>query len=313
MLDLLARVDALTARKHAARRQRSRSSPSTSGGGRPSRACARFAAIDTLTALSIHLELGADWHRFEKAHRLGCVARVDPVAEPIRRVLPPGRDHQDRLHARPPAADRSRLALRPATRGSARPSRARQHGQPEHVLAIANRAQHRLHRVYRRMRARGKPHHVDRRRGRPRTRLLPLGRRHRRLTHARHPPRSGGRGAGPIKRPGTRETPMSNTHRCHARLLDPRTPAAHQGLGVAIPAYQTGDAVNEPDAPPSRTHQRPCKTDAIPHAHLTNVTHAAATSSSARCLSAVSSNERCTWLVCDPCIAARSSGARRSR
>jgi hypothetical protein len=36
----------------------------------------------------------------------------------------------------------------------------RQHGQPEHVLAIANRAQHRLHRVYQRMRARGKPHNV---------------------------------------------------------------------------------------------------------------------------------------------------------
>jgi transposase len=36
----------------------------------------------------------------------------------------------------------------------------RQHGQPEHVLAIANRAQHRLHRIYTGMRARGKPHNV---------------------------------------------------------------------------------------------------------------------------------------------------------
>jgi transposase len=36
----------------------------------------------------------------------------------------------------------------------------RQEGQPDHVLQIANRAQYRLHRVYTRMRARGKPHNV---------------------------------------------------------------------------------------------------------------------------------------------------------
>jgi len=38
--------------------------------------------------------------------------------------------------------------------------RNRQQGQPDHVLQIANRAQQRLHRVYHRMRARGKPHNV---------------------------------------------------------------------------------------------------------------------------------------------------------
>ncbi len=36
----------------------------------------------------------------------------------------------------------------------------RQHGQPDHILAISNRAQQRLHRVNRTMRARGKPHNV---------------------------------------------------------------------------------------------------------------------------------------------------------
>ena len=36
----------------------------------------------------------------------------------------------------------------------------RQHGQPDHVLQIANRAQQRLHRLYTAMRARGKPHNV---------------------------------------------------------------------------------------------------------------------------------------------------------
>jgi transposase len=36
----------------------------------------------------------------------------------------------------------------------------RQAGQPEHVLQIANLAQQRIYRVYRRMKARGKPDHV---------------------------------------------------------------------------------------------------------------------------------------------------------
>jgi hypothetical protein len=36
----------------------------------------------------------------------------------------------------------------------------RQQGQPDHVLQIANRAQQRLHRVYHRMRGRGKAHNV---------------------------------------------------------------------------------------------------------------------------------------------------------
>ena len=38
--------------------------------------------------------------------------------------------------------------------------RNRQQGQPDHVLQIANRAQHRLHRVHNRMRGRGKAHNV---------------------------------------------------------------------------------------------------------------------------------------------------------
>ena len=36
----------------------------------------------------------------------------------------------------------------------------RQAGQPDHVLQISNRAQQRLHRVHKRMRARGKPGNV---------------------------------------------------------------------------------------------------------------------------------------------------------
>jgi transposase len=36
----------------------------------------------------------------------------------------------------------------------------RQQGQPAHILAIANRAQQRLFKVHRQMKARGKPHNV---------------------------------------------------------------------------------------------------------------------------------------------------------
>jgi len=36
----------------------------------------------------------------------------------------------------------------------------RQAGQPDHILAISNRAQQRLHKVNRSMKARGKPHNV---------------------------------------------------------------------------------------------------------------------------------------------------------
>jgi transposase len=36
----------------------------------------------------------------------------------------------------------------------------RQLGQPDHILAISNHAQQRLHRVNTRMRARGKPHNL---------------------------------------------------------------------------------------------------------------------------------------------------------
>jgi hypothetical protein len=60
----------------------------------------------------------------------------------------------------------------------------RQAGQPDHVLAISNRAQQRLHKVNRTMRARGKPHNVTVVACARELSLLPLGRRHRRLTPA---------------------------------------------------------------------------------------------------------------------------------
>ncbi len=37
-----------------------------------------FRGVDTLTAFAIHLELGADWTRFQKAHRVGSWLGLTP-------------------------------------------------------------------------------------------------------------------------------------------------------------------------------------------------------------------------------------------
>ena len=82
----------------------------------------------------------------------------------------------------------------------------RQHGQPDHVLQIANRAQQRLHRVYtRHARPRQAPQR-DGRRVRPRAGLLPLGRRDRTLTQLsaeQQQPR--------LRRPGRRAATAAGT------------------------------------------------------------------------------------------------------
>ena len=213
--NLIAQVDGLTARKHALAERLSevgdrravvadRRPPADVPWRRhpdraldPSRARGRLAPLP---------ESAPRW----------VLARVDPIAQPVRRVLPAGRDHQDRIHSRPPTVDRVSVALRPRAedrRDTREPPTRTARARP----AIANRAQHRLHHVYVRMRARGKPHHVT---------VVAVARELACFLwaaatapspHLKAPPGSGGRGAGPIKRPGTRESAMSNTIRCHAR------------------------------------------------------------------------------------------------
>jgi transposase len=118
-----------------------------------------FRAVDTLTALSIHLELGADWHRFEKAPRVGAWLGLTPS-------LTQSGESQTQGHTTKTGSTLARrLLIEAAWHYGPRPYvgptlQARQDGQPEHVLAIANQAQARLHRVYRRLKARGKPHGV---------------------------------------------------------------------------------------------------------------------------------------------------------
>jgi transposase len=121
-LSLLAQVDGLTARKLQLAEQTGQLS--TDERWWPTVARLRcFRGVDTLTALSIHLELGADWARFEKAPRVGAWLGLTPSLNQSRGEQDPRRDHQDRVDARASAAGRSRLALRTQTICRADPDR----------------------------------------------------------------------------------------------------------------------------------------------------------------------------------------------
>jgi transposase len=118
-----------------------------------------FRGVDTLTAFALHLELGGDWERFPRASALSAWLGLVPSL------------HQSGESSRQGAITKTgsmlarRLLVESAWHYGREPRigatlRNRQIGQPDHVLQIANRAQQRLHRVYHRMRARGKPHNV---------------------------------------------------------------------------------------------------------------------------------------------------------
>ena len=156
--DLLAGVDGISARKAAIALQLSQLATDEAWWPTVARLRA-FRGIDTLTALSLHLELGGDWRRFERASALAAWLGLTPSLSQsgessrhgsitktgsmlARRLLVESAWH----YGRPP-----RLGATLA---------ARQAGQPDHILAISNRAQQRLHHVNRNMKARGKPHNV---------------------------------------------------------------------------------------------------------------------------------------------------------
>jgi transposase len=156
--NLVAQVDGLTARKLALAERLSRLAVEGEWWATVARLRC-FRGIDTLTALSIHLELGGDWQRFHKAHRVGSWLGLTPSLDQSGES-----SHQGSITKTGSALAR-RLLIESAWHYARQPRigatlKSRQHGQPEHVLAIANKAQHRLHHVYHRMRARGKPHHV---------------------------------------------------------------------------------------------------------------------------------------------------------
>jgi len=117
-----------------------------------------FRGIDTLSAFALHVEIG-DWQRFscptQLAAWVGLVPSLDQSGESSRSgsITKTGSKYARRLlveaawhYQRGPMIG---VAL----------SR-RQEGRPAHVLQIAWRAQHRLHRLYARLRARGKHENV---------------------------------------------------------------------------------------------------------------------------------------------------------
>jgi transposase len=156
--DLIAAIDGLSARKAAIALQLSQLATDPTWWPTVARLRA-FRGIDTLTAFSIHLELGGDWRRFERATSLSAWLGLTPS------LSQSGESSRQGSITKTGSMLARRLLVESAWHYS-RPPRLgatlanRQQGQPDHVLQISNRAQQRLHHVNRHMRARGKPHNV---------------------------------------------------------------------------------------------------------------------------------------------------------
>lgn len=157
-IDLLAAVDGLVARKAALEERLARLAQDERLWPTVARLRA-FRGIDTLSALCLHLELGGDWQRFSSPHKLFGWLGLTPSLDQSGESSAQGAITKT-------GSSRARRLLVEAALHYGRPPRIgatlqnRQLGQPDHVLAIAWRAQHRLHRLYRRLHDRGKPHNV---------------------------------------------------------------------------------------------------------------------------------------------------------
>lgn len=118
-----------------------------------------FRGIDTLTALMVHLELAGDWQRFRSPRKLASWLGLTPS------LSQSGQSHHQGAITKTGSPIARRLLVEAAWH-YARPPRIgatlanRQTGQPDHILQITARAQHRLHRTHQRLRAHGKPGNV---------------------------------------------------------------------------------------------------------------------------------------------------------
>ena len=182
--DLLATVDGLTARKKALAERISELATDPAWWPTVARLRA-FRGVDTLTALAIHLELGADWARFEKPTRVGSWLGLTPSRQQS------GESDRHGSITKTGSMLARRLLVESAWQYAREPRIGvtlanRQDGQPDHVLQIANRAQQRLHHLYTEHARPRQAAQRDRRRGRPRAVVLPLGRRDRTLTQRPH-------------------------------------------------------------------------------------------------------------------------------
>jgi len=156
-IDNLAACDGLLARKQALDERLSRIAREPEFWPLVSRfRC--FRGLDTLSALIIVLEV-ADFTRFARAVQLGSWLGLVPSREQS--------GEHDRHGAITKTGSRyARRILVEAAWHYTRPPRIgqtlaeRHDGQPDHILQIAWRAQHRLHRIHKRMRERKKPGNV---------------------------------------------------------------------------------------------------------------------------------------------------------
>jgi len=157
-IDLLAAVDGLIAWRGALDERLSRLASDERLWPTVARLRA-FRGIDTLTALALHLELGGDWQRFSSPRKLFSWLGLTPSLDQS------GQSKTQGSITKTGSTYARRLLVEAAWHYIRQPAigatlRNRQSGQPEQILQIAWRAQHRLHRLHGRLRERGKPHNV---------------------------------------------------------------------------------------------------------------------------------------------------------
>lgn len=154
-IDLLAAVDGLIARKDAIDERLSRLARDDRLWPTVARLRA-FRGIDTLSALALHLEVGGDWQRFTAPRRLFAWLGLTPTLEQS------GQSSTQGSITKTGSTYARRLLVEAAWHYARQPVigatlRNRQAGQPDHVLQIAWRAQHRLHRLHHHLTDRNKP------------------------------------------------------------------------------------------------------------------------------------------------------------
>jgi transposase len=158
LIDLLAAVDGLTARREALDERLSRLAQDPRLWPTIARLRA-FRGVDTLTALALHLELGGNWARFRSPAKLVSWLGLTPSLEQS------GESKTQGGITKTGSAIARRLLVEAAWHYLRQPRigatlQNRQAGQPDHILQIAWRAQHRLHRTHQRLRERNKPGNV---------------------------------------------------------------------------------------------------------------------------------------------------------
>lgn len=152
-IDALAAVDGLIARRDALAERLSHVASDTELWPTVSRLRC-FRGIDTLTALALTCEV-SDWHRFQRPAQLAAWVGLVPSLRQSGESRSSGAiTKTGSRHARRLLVEAAWHYQRPPRIGVT--LRNRQHGQPDHILQIAWRAQHRLNRIHQRLRERGK-------------------------------------------------------------------------------------------------------------------------------------------------------------